>query len=83
MSQILVDPSVQQIIVDPDSKEILVNPLGTVGPQGPIGPQGPAGPAPTVNAYSGQGPFTIRATTQSVFDGLTPDPNTLYLITGP
>lgn len=83
MTQILVDPSMQQIIVDPDSQEIRVNPSGSIGPQGIQGIQGPPGPAPTVNAYSGQGPFTVRAITQSVFDGLTPDPNTLYLITGP
>lgn len=81
---IIVDPATQQILVDPESQEIIVNPAGSVGPEGPQGPEGPPGPTPTVNAYTGQGPFTVRAITQSAYDALLiPDVNTLYLITGP
>lgn len=71
MTQIIVDGSNQQIVVDNETQIVTLN---------PIGPQGPPGPAPTVNAYSGQGPFIVRALTQLLYDSITTDPNTLYLI---
>ena len=59
-------------------------PIGPEGPQGPQGEQGlegPQGPQGDVGPQGEVGPPPAWVTlTQAEYDGLTPDPNTVYLV---
>lgn len=76
--ELVVQRHTQRIIVDRVTRTASVI---QAGPAGPPGPQGI--PGGSVNAYTGQGPFTIRMVGQAEYDALIPDPDTLYFVTGP